>query len=44
VIPVRRFKYDARHEIVKCLAGKTLRRSTKTWHGWFYKSSSKDCK
>jgi len=44
VIPVRRFKYDARNQIVRCPEGKVLRRSTKTWHGWFYKASTPDCK
>jgi IS5 family transposase len=44
VIPQRRFKYDARNKIVKCPRGKILHRSTKTWHGWFYKARSKDCK
>jgi transposase len=44
VIPVRRFKYDAHNQIVRCPEGKVLRRSTKTWHGWFYKASTGDCK
>lgn len=44
VIPVRRFKYDAKNQIVRCPEGKALRRSTKTWHGWFYKASTTDCK
>jgi len=43
VIPVRRFKYDAKHQIVRCPRGKVLRRSTRTHHGWFFKSSSTDC-
>jgi hypothetical protein len=43
VIPLRRFKYDAKHQIVRCPAGKTLTRSSKTWHGWYYKSRTQDC-
>ena len=44
VIPLRRFKYDEANQIVRCPEGKLLRRSTKTWHGWYYKSCSTDCK
>jgi len=44
VIPLRRFKYDEANQIVRCPEGKRLRRSTKAWHGWYYKSSSTDCK
>ena len=44
VIPLRRFRYDERHQVVRCPAGKVLRRSSKTWHGWYYKASSADCK
>lgn len=44
VIPLRRFKYDEKNQIVRCPEGKTLWRSTKAWHGWYYKSSSTDCR
>jgi Transposase DDE domain len=44
VIPLRRFKYDAKHQIVRCPRGKTLTRSSKTWHGWYYKSRTQDCR
>jgi len=44
VIPLRRFKYDAKHQIVRCPEGKTLTRSSKTWHGWYYKSRTQDCR
>ena len=44
VIPLRRFKYDEKNQIVRCPEGKVLRRSTKTWHGWYYKASTTDCK
>ena len=43
-IPLRRFKYDEANQIVCCPEGKVLRRSTKAWHGWYYKASTGDCK
>src|SRR5215831_458202 len=43
-IPLRRFKYDARHQIVRCPQGKTLRRSTRAPHGWYYRSSFHTCR
>jgi transposase len=42
-IPIRRFKYDARHKIVRCPAGRTLRQSTKQKNGWFYRARRCDC-
>ena len=44
VIPLRRFKYDDKNKVVRCPQGKILSRSTKAWHGWYYRSSSTDCK
>jgi transposase len=44
VIPLRRFKYDDKNHIVWCPKGKKLTRSSKTWHGWYYKSRSRDCR
>jgi transposase len=44
VIPLRRFKYDEANQVVRCPEGKLLRRSTKAWHGWYYKSSTTECK
>lgn len=43
VIPLRRFKYDERHQMVGCSQGKRLKRSSKTWHGWYYKSRTAHC-
>jgi transposase len=43
-IPVRRFKYDAKNNIVKCPAGKILTRSSEDRQGWTYRARSKDCK
>jgi len=41
-VPLRRFKYDARHEIVRCPTGRVLRRSTRAPHGWFYRAKVAD--
>jgi len=43
-IPARRFKYDARHERVRCPGGRTLRRSTRAKHGWMYRARASDCR
>jgi transposase len=43
-IPLRRFKYDAKHEIVRCPGGKTLRRSTRRANGWVYRAKACDCR
>ena len=32
-VPLQRFRYDARHDIVRCPAGRILRRSTRARHG-----------
>ena len=34
-VPLRRFRYDARHDIVRCPAGKTMRPSARARHGRF---------
>lgn len=45
-IPARRFKYDARHRLVRCPAGKILERKGRTAHpdGWRYAARACDCK
>jgi IS5 family transposase len=43
-IPARRFKYDERHEIVRCPAGKKLTARTRTKHGWDYRTTTADCR
>lgn len=43
-IPARRFKYDARHKLVRCPAGKILRKSTETQGGVAYRARTKDCR
>jgi transposase len=42
-VPLRRFRYDARHDIVKCLRGKTLRPGKPIEHGRFFHSKSREC-
>jgi transposase len=43
-LPLRRFKYDAKNNIVKCPAGKILTRRTQNEQGWFYRARLKDCR
>ena len=43
-VPTRRFRYDPRHDIVKCPRGKTLSPQRSVKHGRFYYSKSKDCR
>jgi len=42
-IPIQRFKYDARNQMVCCPSGKILRRSGRTEKGWVYRAANKDC-
>jgi transposase len=42
-IPIHRFKYDSRNEMVRCPRGKILRRSCRTEKGWVYRAANKDC-
>ncbi|MCK4625168.1 MAG: transposase [Phycisphaerae bacterium] len=43
-IPLRRFKYDSRHKIVHCPAGKVLRRSHREVRRWIYRARACDCR
>jgi transposase len=43
-LPLRRFKYDSKNEIVKCPAGKILTKRTQNAKGWIYRASFKDCR
>lgn len=43
-IPSRRFKYDGRHKLVRCPAGKTLKRSSQNKQGWMYRAKASDCR
>jgi len=42
-VPLRRFRYDAKHDIVKCPKGKILRPGRPIKHGRFFYSKTKDC-
>lgn len=43
-IPLRRFKYDGRHQTVTCPAGRRLRRGHSNRNGTFYRARSTDCR
>jgi hypothetical protein len=42
-VPLRRFRYDARNDIVRCPRGKILRPARPIKHGRFFYSRAKDC-
>ena len=44
-IPARRFKYDGRHKVVRCPAGKRLARSSRPDESsWIYRARAGDCR
>ena len=43
-IPLRRFKYDSRGKIVRCPAGRVLRRSHRGTRRWIYRARACDCR
>ena len=43
-VPLRRFRYDAKHDIMKCPRGKVLRPGKPQKHGRFFHAKAKDCK
>jgi hypothetical protein len=43
-VPMRRFRYDAKHDILKCLRGKILKAGRAVEHGRFFTSRAKGCK
>jgi transposase len=43
-VPMRRFRYDAKHDILKCPRGKILRPTRPVKHGRFFYSRAADCK
>lgn len=43
-VPMRRFRYDARHDILKCPRGKVLKPGRAVKHGRFFTSRAKDCR
>lgn len=42
-VPLRRFRYDAKHDILKCPQGRILRPARPIKHGRFFYSKAKDC-
>lgn len=42
-IPIRRFKYDGKHQVVTCPGGKKLKRSGQRTKGWIYRARRSDC-
>lgn len=42
-IPLRRFKYDARHDVVRCPRGNVLRRGCRQGNGRVYRSDKETC-
>ena len=42
-VPLRRFRYDARNDLVRCPRGKMLRPGRPITHGRFFYSRGKDC-
>ena len=43
-VPMRRFRYDAMHDLVKCPRGKILRPKRPLKYGRFFYSRAKDCR
>ena len=43
-VPLRRFRYDARHDILKCSKGRVLRPQRRVEHGRFFYSRASDCR
>jgi hypothetical protein len=42
-VPLRRFRYDAKHDILRCPRGKILRPGRPIEHGRFFSSKARDC-
>ena len=42
-VPLRRFRYDAKHDILRCPRGKILRPKRRVEHGRFFYSRARDC-
>ncbi|WP_438502778.1 transposase, partial [Amaricoccus solimangrovi] len=43
-VPLRRFRYDAKHDILKCPRGKILRPQGPVKHGRFFHARARDCR
>ncbi len=42
-VPTRRFRYDARHDIVRCPRGKVMRPGRRLVYGRFFTARARDC-
>jgi DDE family transposase len=42
-VPLRRFRYDAKHDLLRCPRGKFLRPTRRVEHGRFFYSKASDC-
>ena len=42
-VPLKRFRYDAKHDVLKCPRGRILRPARPIKHGRFFYSKAKDC-
>ena len=42
-MPLSRFSYDEKNDLVRCIEGKKLIKKTQTKNGFYYKASTKDC-
>jgi len=43
-VPMRRFRYDALHDVLKCPRGKKLKAGRAVKHGRFFTSRARDCR
>lgn len=43
-VPMRRFRYDAKHDVLKCPRGKRLKPGRPVKHGRFFTSRARDCR
>ncbi|NIM07258.1 MAG: IS1182 family transposase [Armatimonadetes bacterium] len=43
-VPASRFSYDAKHDLLRCPAGKILKPTSRARNGRFYRACSADCK
>jgi len=43
-LPARRFKYDARHQVVRCPGGSLLYRKRQVSNGWIHRAGKGDCR
>jgi hypothetical protein len=43
-VPMRHFRYDAKHDVLKCPRGKILKAGRAVKHGRFFTSRARDCR